>query len=76
MYPAHTMGSSMHVPAVVLAVDSDVGYRMQIQGGGVVLTLFLPHSIPHTCPSRFPVLLNPAEKEVARMVCLAFGQKV
>ncbi|KAK9865899.1 hypothetical protein WJX84_000442 [Apatococcus fuscideae] len=25
---------------------------------------------------RFPVLLSPQEKEVARMVCLAFGQKV
>jgi hypothetical protein len=25
---------------------------------------------------RFPVLLSPQEKEIARMVCLAFGQKV
>lgn len=25
---------------------------------------------------RFPVLLNPAEKEISRTVCLAFGQKV
>ena len=25
---------------------------------------------------RFPVLLSPAEKEVARMVCLAFGQRI
>ena len=25
---------------------------------------------------RFPVLLSPQEKEVARQVCLAFGQKV
>lgn len=25
---------------------------------------------------RFPVLLTPQEKEIARMVCLAFGQKV
>lgn len=25
---------------------------------------------------RFPVLLSPQEKEIARMVCLAFGQRV
>ncbi len=25
---------------------------------------------------RFPVLLSPQEKEISRMVCLAFGQKV
>lgn len=25
---------------------------------------------------RFPVLLSPQEKEIARMVCLAFGQKI
>jgi inositol hexakisphosphate/diphosphoinositol-pentakisphosphate kinase len=38
----------------------------------------LPPS-PRRRPSpqiRFPVLLSPQEKEIARMVCLAFGQRV
>ncbi len=32
-------------------------------------------ALPHV-QVRFPVLLSPQEKEIARMVCLAFGQRV